>query len=86
VEIKSTDLLSIFEEALSGKQTPQFDEVGFVVEVGDFTCKVYGLKNAVYGELIACQGGNQGIVLSLDEEGQGTSLRFPLVWAYWAVS
>lgn len=68
MEIKSTDLLSLFESALAGKQTQQFDEVGFVIQVGDFTCKVHGLKNAVYGELVLCQGGNRGIIFNLDED------------------
>ncbi len=66
--IKSTDLISLFEKALSGKPEQKLDEIGFVVQVGDNFCRVHGLTNAVYGELVSFDGGNQGIVMSLDED------------------
>lgn len=66
--IKSTDLISLFEKALSGKPEQKLDEIGFVVQVGDNFCRVHGLTNAVFGELVSFDGGNQGIVMSLDED------------------
>jgi F-type H+/Na+-transporting ATPase subunit alpha len=65
---KSTDLISLFEKSLAGIAEQKLEEVGFVVQVGDSSCKIHGLTNAVYGELIEFEGGNQGIIFNLDEE------------------
>lgn len=65
---KETDLISILEKALSAKPQEKLTEVGTVIKVGDGICKVYGLTNAVYGELIEFESGNFGIVLDLDED------------------
>lgn len=67
-EIKSTDLITLFERSLSQVEEDSLDEVGFVVQVGDTFCKIHGLNNAVYGELIKFEGGNRGIVFNLDED------------------
>ncbi|MFA6066750.1 MAG: F0F1 ATP synthase subunit alpha [Candidatus Babeliaceae bacterium] len=67
MEIKNTDLISLFEQSLSG--IPQhLEEIGIVIQVGDFNCKVHGLINAVYGELLDFEGGNHGIIMNLDED------------------
>ena len=68
MEIKSVDLISLFEKSLSNLPQEHLDEIGFVVQVGDTFCKIHGLKNAVFGELIEFTGGNRGIVMNLDEE------------------
>jgi F-type H+-transporting ATPase subunit alpha len=65
---KSTDLVSILEQSLGERPTEKLDEIGNVIRVGDGICKVYGLTNSVFGELINFEGGNQGIVLDLDED------------------
>lgn len=67
-EIKSTDLITLFERSLAQVDEDSLEEVGFVVRVGDTFCKVHGLRNAVYGELITFEGGNKGIIFNLDEE------------------
>jgi len=68
MEIKNTDLVSLFEQALQGVTGQELEEIGIVVQVGDGICKVHGLTNAMYGELIDFEGGNQGIIMQLDEE------------------
>ncbi|HVX00004.1 MAG TPA: F0F1 ATP synthase subunit alpha [Candidatus Babeliaceae bacterium] len=68
MEIKSTDLISLFEKSLSDIADHKLDEIGFVVQVGDSSCRIHGLKNAVFGELIDFEGGNQGIIFNLDED------------------
>ena len=68
MKIKSSDLVSLFEKSLVGVPQDKLDEIGIVVQIGDGICQVYGLTNAVYGELIEFDGGNSGIVLGLDEE------------------
>lgn len=65
---KNTDLISLLEKSLGEKPSEKLDETGNVIKVGDGISKIYGLSNAVFGELINFEGGNQGIVLDLDED------------------
>ncbi|MDR2575150.1 MAG: F0F1 ATP synthase subunit alpha [Treponema sp.] len=44
---------------------------GFVVQVGDSVATVYGLNDAVYGELVEFASGAHGIVFNLEEENAG---------------
>ncbi len=68
MEVKSTDLVSLFERSLRDLPEEKLDEIGIVVRVGDNICKIHGLINAVQGELINFEGGNRGIVMQLDED------------------
>jgi F-type H+/Na+-transporting ATPase subunit alpha len=65
---KETDIVSLLERALSEKPQEKLEQVGTVIKVGDGISKVYGLKGAVYGELIEFEEGGKGIVLDLDED------------------
>jgi F-type H+-transporting ATPase subunit alpha len=65
---KDTDIISLLEKALSDEPQASLDEIGIVIKVGDGICKVYGLVNAIFGELVQFDGGGQGIVLDLDED------------------
>lgn len=68
MEIKTTDLVSLFENALKGLGDQKLQEIGLVIKVGDNICLVHGLKKAMYGELIEFEGGNSGIIFNLDED------------------
>jgi F-type H+-transporting ATPase subunit alpha len=68
MNIKSTDLVTFFENALKGVSEQQLDQIGIVVKVGDMMCSVHGLTHAVYGELIEFEGGNRGIIFDMDED------------------
>lgn len=68
MEIKSTDLIALFEESLRNLPQEKLEEIGIVVQVGDNICKVHGLTNAVFGELIEFQGGNRGVIFNLEED------------------
>lgn len=65
---KPTDLISLLEQSLSEKPQTELTETGKVIKVGDNISHVYGLKNAVYGEVVKFEGGNTGIILDLDED------------------
>lgn len=65
---KNTDLVSLFEQSLRDLPKEKLEEIGIVVQVGDGICRVHGLTNAVYHELIDFEGGNRGIVMQLDED------------------
>ena len=67
MNVKSADLVSLFEQALKSQSGNKLDEIGIVVQVGDGICRVHGLENVVYNELINFEGGNKGIVLDLEE-------------------
>ena len=47
---------------------------GFVVHTGDAVASVYGLEDAVYGELVDFSSGAEGIVFNLEEEITGCVL------------
>jgi len=68
MRIKDTDLISLLEKSLSAQPQEKLEEIGRVIKVGDGISRIYGLTNAVYGELINFEGGNRGIVLDLDED------------------
>ena len=65
MDINTSDLVSVFEKALSKVSEEDLQEVGFVIQVGDTFCKINGLKNAIYGELVEFEGGNKGIITDL---------------------
>jgi F-type H+-transporting ATPase subunit alpha len=65
---KNVNLVSLFEQSLRDLPEEKLEEIGVVVQVGDNICRVHGLTNAVYHELIDFTGGNQGIVMQLDED------------------
>jgi len=65
MDTKSTDLTSLLEKSLRDIEHEKLEDIGIVVQVGDFVCKVHGLTNAVFGELIQFEGGNQGIIFNI---------------------
>ncbi|NLL73088.1 MAG: F0F1 ATP synthase subunit alpha [Clostridiales bacterium] len=48
-----------------------FSEAGTVIRVGDGIARVYGLQNAMSGELLEFSNGTQGMALNLDEDSIG---------------
>jgi F-type H+-transporting ATPase subunit alpha len=66
--MKRSELLALFEQELTGLLYQPLEEMGVVTQAGDTICRIHGLANARYGELLQFEGGNQGIVLHLDEE------------------
>ena len=49
-------------------------ETGTVLSAGDGIARVYGLENALAGELVEFEGGLQGMVLNLEEDNVGVAL------------
>lgn len=80
MEIKNTDLITLFEKSLyeleKGRPQQDLEESGYVVQVGDASCRVHGLDSVVFGELLEFEGGNRGIVLDLDEESVSVFLLY----------
>lgn len=65
---KDTDIISLLEKTLSNKPQENLDEIGIAIKVGDGICKIYGLNNAVFGELVQFESGSHGVILNLDED------------------
>ena len=66
---RETDLISLLEKTLAGDRLHEnFEEIGTVIKVGDGVCKVHGLTNAMFGEIITFNQGGRGIILDLDED------------------
>src|ERR1700722_13443406 len=59
------------------KETPGFEEklsvsdIGTVIEVGDGIARIYGLRNAMAGELLEFENGVMGQVFNLEEDSIG---------------
>lgn len=68
MDVKISDLVSLFEDSLRGLPKRSMEEIGIVIKVGDGICYVHGLTNALLGELIDFEGGNRGIVMQLDDD------------------
>lgn len=68
MNLKSSDLISLFEESLKDITRERLQSSGIVVQVGDGICRVHGLIDAVYGELINFESGNQGIIFDLGQD------------------
>ena len=68
MDVKNTDLVSLFERSLQDLPEDKLESTGIVIKVGDGVCRVYGLLHAMPGELIEFEGGNRGIVMQLDED------------------
>jgi F-type H+-transporting ATPase subunit alpha len=70
-----SDLTKVLQERIAtweGKVAT--GDAGFVVQVGDSVATVYGLDEAIYGELVEFASGATGIVLNLVEESVGCVL------------
>jgi len=66
------DLTKVLKEQIENwKSVALSGSSGFVVQVGDSVAIVYGLTDAVYGELVEFASGAQGIVFNLEEENAG---------------
>lgn len=66
--VKTTDLISLFEKSFADIANYDLQEVGIVIQVGDMFCKIHGLTNVLYGELLRFENGNKGIVFNLEED------------------
>ena len=70
--INVAEITSILKQEIAGfEQRVQVSEVGTVIEVGDGIARVFGLRNAMAGELLEFENGVMGQVFNLEEESIG---------------
>src|SRR5882757_10086515 len=71
--INVAEITSILKHEIAEfKQQVEVSEVGTVIEVGDGIARIYGLKNAMSGELLEFQNGAMGQVFNLEEDSIGS--------------
>ena len=71
--INVAEITSILKREIAGfEQRLQINEVGTVIEVGDGIARIYGLRNAMAGELLEFQNGVMGQVFNLEEDSIGS--------------
>src|SRR5438045_1367636 len=70
--INVAGITSVLKREIAGfEQRVSVSEVGTVIEVGDGIARVYGLRNAMTGELLEFQNGTMGQVFNLEEDSIG---------------
>src|SRR5918993_3273164 len=73
--INVAEITSILQREIAGfDQKIGVSEVGTVIEVGDGTARVYGLRGAMAGELLEFENGTMGQVFNLEEDSIGAVL------------
>ncbi|MDP9173697.1 MAG: F0F1 ATP synthase subunit alpha [Planctomycetota bacterium] len=71
--INVAEITSILKREIAGfDQRLQINEVGTVIEIGDGIARIYGLRNAMAGELLEFQNGAMGQVFNLEEDSIGS--------------
>src|SRR3954454_18941221 len=70
--INVAEITSVLKREIQAfEQKLQISEVGTVIEVGDGIARVYGLRNAMAGELLEFENGTMGQVFNLEAEAIG---------------
>src|SRR3989440_1553690 len=70
--INVAEITSVLKQEIAGfEQKLSVSEVGTVIEVGDGIARIYGLRNAMAGELLQFENGVMGQVFNLEEESIG---------------
>jgi len=70
--INVAEITSVLKREIAGfEQELLVSEVGTVMEVGDGIARIYGLRNAMAGELLEFAGGVMGQVFNLEEDSIG---------------
>ena len=70
--INVAEITSVLKREIAGfEQKLSITEVGTVIEVGDGIARIYGLQNAMAGELLEFENGVMGQVFNLEEDSIG---------------
>ena len=76
--IRPEEITAVIKGQIEGfKGTTELKEEGSVLQVGDGIARIYGLENAMAGELLELPHGVMGMVLNLEKENVGCVLLGP---------
>ncbi|MCR6591689.1 ATP synthase alpha chain [Campylobacter insulaenigrae] len=72
MKFKADEISSIIKERIENFDfNLEIEETGKIISVADGVAKVYGLKNAMAGEMVEFENGEKGMVLNLEESSVG---------------
>lgn len=72
MNIRPEEISSVIKEQIKGYSAKlEVSEVGTVIQVGDGIARVYGLDNAMSGELLEFENGVYGMAQNLEEDNVG---------------
>ncbi len=72
MSIRPEEISSILKQQIANyKADIDVAQVGTVITVGDGICRVYGLNNAMAGELLEFENGVMGLAMNLEEDNIG---------------
>ncbi|MBE9179253.1 F0F1 ATP synthase subunit alpha [Oculatella sp. LEGE 06141] len=75
VAIRPDEISSIIRQQIEQyDQDVKVSNVGTVLQIGDGIARIYGLENAMAGELLEFEDGTAGIALNLEEDNVGAVL------------
>jgi F-type H+/Na+-transporting ATPase subunit alpha len=75
MEIRADEISTIIRSRIEEfDKEVQVAETGSVLSVGDGVAKIYGLKDAMAGEMVEFPGGMKGVVLNLEEDCVGVAI------------
>jgi F-type H+/Na+-transporting ATPase subunit alpha len=75
MEIRAEEISRIIEQRISGfEKEVNLQETGVIISIGDGIARIYGLENAMAGELLDFPQGITGMVLNLEEDNIGASV------------
>ncbi len=75
MSIRPEEVSSVLKEQLEKYQSKvEMADVGTILSVGDGIARIYGLTNAMAGEMLEFPGGIKGMVLNLEEDNVGAVL------------
>ena len=70
--INVAEITNVLKREIAGfEQKLAVSEVGTVIEIGDGIARIYGLRNAMAGELLEFENGTMGQVFNLEEDTIG---------------
>ncbi|MGC9327682.1 MAG: F0F1 ATP synthase subunit alpha [Candidatus Hinthialibacter sp.] len=73
--LRPEEITSVLEKELASYETDlKMDSVGTILKIGDGIATIYGLDEAMSGELLEFPGGMMGMVLNLEENSVGAAL------------
>lgn len=72
MDIKPEEITSILEDKIKNFDfTLKTEDIGYVITAGDGIVKIYGLDEAMYGEMVEFENGVYGMVMNLEEDNVG---------------
>ncbi len=75
LSIRADEISRVLKEQIKNyNKNVEVSETGSVLSIGDGVARIYGLENAMAGELVEFNGGLKGMVLNLEQDSVGVVL------------